>query len=236
MMPLSLAELGRPTSLAGQRILRVMGALGNLFPDGGLRRGSTVTVAGTGLGTGATSLLLALLAGPSAEGSWCAAVGLPRLGLVAAAELDIRLSRLVLVPTPGPSWPTVTAALLDACDLVAVQPPTRVRLMDARRLAARARERGAVLVVAPGGGIWPEVPDVRLSALGGQWHGLGVGHGHVQGRWLEVEAAGRRGADRMVRAALWLPAGKLPAPEPPLGPGGRLGDAAWPVATGEATG
>jgi len=206
----SLVEVVRPTSLAGPRILEVVGGLGNLLPEGGLRRGTTVTVGGTGPGAGATSLLLALLAGPSDKGSWCAAVGLPGLGLAAAAELDIRLSRLILVPTPGPSWPTVTAALLDACDLVAVRPPVRVKPIEARRLAARARERGAVLVVAPGEENWPEVPDVRLSALGGQWQGLGVGHGHVRDRWLEVEAGGRRGAHRVVRAQLWLPSGEIP--------------------------
>ncbi|MDQ1393973.1 MAG: hypothetical protein QOF30_2950, partial [Acidimicrobiaceae bacterium] len=36
-------------------------------------------------GTGATSLALALGAAASQAGSWCAAVGLPALGIVAAA-------------------------------------------------------------------------------------------------------------------------------------------------------
>ncbi len=213
----SLVKLAPSTSLADQRGLGVVDALGALFPGGGLRRGSTVTVDGTAPGSGATSLLLSLLAGPSGEGAWCAVVGLPELGLAAAAEIGIRLFRLALVPTPGPSWPTVSAALLDACDLVAVRPPVRVRPMEARRLAARTRERGSVLVVIPGRA-WPEVPDVRLCALGGQCQGLGAGHGHVQGRWLEVEATGRRAADRVVRARLWLSAGGLDGPPPPSRP------------------
>ena len=45
---------------------------------------------------GATSILLALLAGASAAGSWCAVVGMPSLGLVAAAELGIALDRPLL--------------------------------------------------------------------------------------------------------------------------------------------
>ena len=50
--------------------LPVASALQPLLPDG-LRRGSTVHVAGS------VSLLLALLGTASAEGAWCALVGLP---------------------------------------------------------------------------------------------------------------------------------------------------------------
>src|SRR5207302_7365787 len=83
-----LKNLARPVSLARERTLPVLPALAELLPEGGLRRGSTVTVLGD-----ATSLALALLAGPSQAGSWCAAVGLPSLGLVAAAEVGIVLER-----------------------------------------------------------------------------------------------------------------------------------------------
>ncbi|PLS74761.1 MAG: hypothetical protein CYG61_10595, partial [Actinobacteria bacterium] len=147
-------------SLAGERLLPVVPALEGLFPGGGVRRGSTVAVAGS------TSLALAVLAGPSAAGSWCAAVGLPALGLLAAAEMGMALDRLALVPAPGSEWPTVVAAMLDALDVVVVGTGTgegrRVRPADARRLVARARERGAVLVVL---GAW-EGADLRLSVVG----------------------------------------------------------------------
>src|SRR3954463_126996 len=62
----------RPVAMAGERLLPVLRALEELLPDRGLRRGPTVAVGG---GVGATSLALALAAGPSAAGSWCAAVG-----------------------------------------------------------------------------------------------------------------------------------------------------------------
>lgn len=59
------------------RLLPVMPELADLFVDGRLRRGTTVSIAP---GRGATTLLLAMLAGVSRAGSWCAAVGMPQLG------------------------------------------------------------------------------------------------------------------------------------------------------------
>ena len=136
-----LNNQARPVSLAGERVLPVLPALEGALPDAGLRRGSTVAV------SGGSSLALALLAGPSAAGSWCAAVGLPSLGLVAAAELGVVLERFPLVARPGADWSAVVAALLEAVDVVLLCPPPHVRTDDARRLIARARERGAVLIV-----------------------------------------------------------------------------------------
>src|SRR5205814_3148836 len=150
---------------------------------------------------GASSLALALLAGPSAAGSWCAAVGLPSLGLVAAAELGVALDRFPLVARPGADWPAVVAALLEAVDVVLLCPPPHVRTGDARRLAARARERGAVLVVT--GGAVPA--DVRLSVVRSEWEGLGQGHGRLQARRMDVVSSGRGAAARERRASLWLP-------------------------------
>ncbi len=192
-----LPESVRPVSLAGGRMLPVLPALDGLLPGGGLRRGSTVAVSGS------TSLALALLAGPSAAGSWCAVVGMPSLGLVAAAEVGVAIGRLALVAAPGRDWAAVVAALLDALDVVVVRVPDRaVRAADARRLAARARERGAVLVPL---GRW-EGADVRLSVATSSWEGLDGGAGHLQARLVEVVAEGRGAAARPRRARLWLPA------------------------------
>ncbi|MCW2631720.1 MAG: hypothetical protein JWR88_682, partial [Pseudonocardia sp.] len=71
----------RPVDAFGEadRLLAVARPLRPLFAAGGLRRGSTVAVRGS------TSLLLALLAEASAGGAWSAVVGMPGLGLVAAA-------------------------------------------------------------------------------------------------------------------------------------------------------
>ncbi|MEN3362321.1 MAG: hypothetical protein V7637_6303 [Mycobacteriales bacterium] len=181
-------------------LLPVLPALGPLFPDGALRRGSTVAVAGS------TSLLIAVLAGPSLAGSWCAVLGVPALGLVAAAGAGVAVDRLALVPAPGPAWPSVTAALLDAVDLVVVAPAARVRPQDARRLAARARQRGSVLVPygVPAGG-W-EGADLWLSVAETQWSGLGAGWGHLRARQALLRSDGRGSAGRLRRARVWLPA------------------------------
>src|SRR3954466_12656202 len=87
------AQYARPVSSAHEQVLPVLPALASLFPGGALRRGSLVAVDG---GPAVTSLALALLAEASAAGSWAAAVGLPSLGLAAAAELGVSLGRLVL--------------------------------------------------------------------------------------------------------------------------------------------
>ncbi len=191
----------RPVAMAGERLLPVLPALEPLLPSAGLRRGSIVAVAGS------TSLALAVVAAASAGGSWAAAVGMPDLGPVAAAELGIVLERFALVPAPvagaGPGgWAGVVATLLDALDVVVARPGRHVRPVDAHRLTARARERGSVLVVA--GGPW-EGADVRLTVERAEWDGLGEGCGRLLARRVEVVAGGRGPAARERRVALWLP-------------------------------
>jgi hypothetical protein len=152
---------------------------------------------------GATTLALALVAAASQTGSWCAAVGLPALGLVMAAGLGVSLERLALVPDPGGRWPAMVAALVDAVDIVLIRADDRCCQGEARRLAARARERGAVLV--PVGAGWPEGADLRLTVTAGGWQGLGQGHGHLRARPATVAASGRGAAARERRVQLWLP-------------------------------
>lgn len=184
-------------------------ALVPLFPGPGLRKGAVYSVAD---GTPAsTSLLLAMLAGPSRAGLWCGVVGLPGLGAEAAAGYGIDLRRLALVPSAGSRWLEATAALADVLDVVVVRPETPVRDAPARRLAARLRERGAVLLVVSGGerGRWGEPSDwpgreLRFAVTASRWTGLGSGHGHLTARRVTVEAVGR-GAPRGRRVDLWLP-------------------------------
>ncbi|WP_410616241.1 hypothetical protein [Amycolatopsis sp. lyj-109] len=195
---------------AAGRVLPVVPALAGLLPDTGLRRGSTVAV------HGGTSLLLALLAAATTAGSWAAVVGMPSLGVAAAAEYGVDVTRLALVPRPGPELPAVIAALLDGVDLVAVQPET-VQPSVARRLSARARHRGAVLLSA---GAWPGA-DVELSCRREPWSGPSHGYGHLQSRRVQVRAHGRGPAARPSTAGLHLPApdGSVtpaPAPSPSL--------------------
>jgi hypothetical protein len=208
----------RPLVPAADRVIEVPGALADLLPDRGLRRGSTVTV-GTWSATptrvaggqmpgrtasGATALALALLGPASGTGVWCAAVALPELGLAAAGQAGIHLDRLALVPRPGTQWAVVTAALLDGVELLLARPPGRLRPADARRLVARTRERDAVLVVL-GHDRWPEPADVRLTVVSSAWSGLGGGHGHLRTREVEVAVTGRRAAARERRGRLLLP-------------------------------
>ena len=203
-----VADRARPVVLAGERVLPVVPALASLFPDGGLRRGSTVCVGG---GPAASSLALAVIAAASSLGSWCAAVGWSSLGVAAAAELGVALDRFPLVawPAGAPSeGATIVAALLDAFYVVLVRAPGgpgrgALRLGDARRLSARARERGAVLVHV---GADVEGADVRLTTARPEWHGLGDGHGHLTGRTVDVSSGGRGASSRERRVRVWLPA------------------------------
>jgi hypothetical protein len=188
------AALPAPATTGGdaaEGILPVPPPLAALLPAGGLRRGSVVQVERSG------ALALALLGRASAEGAWCALVGLPTVGLLAAAELGLDLDRLALVPDPGPDWPSVVAAFVDALDIIVLAPPTPLAPARTRRLAARVRERGAVLVVH---GRW-EGSEVRLAAVAQRCHGIGAGHGRLTGYTLQVESRGRGAAARPRRAA-----------------------------------
>jgi hypothetical protein len=197
------------------RVLPVAAPLRGLLPGGGLRRGATIAVSTAsgaagrgalpvwpaGASAGATSLLLALLATASQAGSWCAVIGVPTLGATAAAEAGIALDRLALIPNPGPDWATVVGALLDGVDLVVVAAPGPVAPGLAGRLAARARQRGSVLIPY---GAW-QGADVTFEVTGGRWYGLGAGRGRLQCRELTVVARGRGAAVVPRRTHVWLP-------------------------------
>lgn len=221
-LPADLAARVRPTTLAREQRLPVLPALGELVPGAGLRCGSTLSVDGPA----ATSLALAAAAAASRDGAWVAAVGFPSLGLLAAAELGIALERFVLVASPdtdtdaGPAneetaWASAVAALVDAFEVVLVRATHRVRTRDARRLTARTRERGAVLIqVGAAGkvsagtwheGKWHEGADVTLEVTAARWEGLLDGHGHLRSRRVTVVGGGRREAARPRQAELWLP-------------------------------
>ena len=205
-VPHSLAEAARRARTgapAGERTLPVSPALADLLPDG-LRRGSTVGVAGPG----ARSLALALIAEATATGSWAAVVGDPDLGLAAAAEVGVALARLAVVDLSGPTasrqWGAVVSALVGGLDLVLVAPRRQVRAADARRLAARARERGSVLIRI-GDAPWPDRPDLELALGGASWEGPEDGYGRLRCRRAEVVATGRGRNARERRVLLLLP-------------------------------
>jgi hypothetical protein len=175
-------------------VLPVLPALQGLLP-GGLRRGSVVTTGPWGL------LCLALAAGASAAGSWCAVVGLPQLGVAAAADAGLDPGRMLLIADPGPGWPQVVASLLDGCELVLLRPPDRPSAQLRRRLEATVRRFGGVLVVA---GDW-DGAQTRLLVAHQEWAGIGAGHGRLRARRAQVVADGRGSAARPRARWLWLP-------------------------------
>ncbi|MEB3368871.1 hypothetical protein [Saccharopolyspora mangrovi] len=177
------------------RVLPTRAELAAVLPWPGLRRGSTVAVHGS------VSLLFALLSEATAKGSWATMVGLPGINLVAAAEAGVSLERLAVVPQPGSDPAGVIAALLDGVDLVVVGGTGQVLDADARRLSARARNRGSVLLPF---GRWPGA-EVQLRCSGARWRGLGHGHGHLRERDVSVHAEGRGAASRPRSCRLLLP-------------------------------
>ena len=177
----------------GESILPVLPPLRGLLAAGGLPRGHVITTGAWGL------LCLALAAGASHAGAWCAVVGLPALGVLAAADLGLDPGRLLLIAEPGGSWPQVAASLLDGCDIVLLRPPDRPSAQLRRKLEAVARRYGSVLLVA---GEW-DGAQARLRIARQEWAGIGTGHGRLRARKAEVVAEGRGARPRT--QWLWLP-------------------------------
>lgn len=162
-------------------------AFSSLLPEQGLQTGTAYTVSPS------PSLVLALLAAASRKGLWCAVVGMPTLGVEAAAAFGIALPRLILVPDPGERWLAVTSALAEVVPLIAVQPGGRARDADISRLSARLRDRGSTLLVSesPALGAWPQSEGtIRLHDQ--QWLGIGEGWGLIEGSTATVTAKTRQ--------------------------------------------
>ncbi|HEY6813689.1 MAG TPA: hypothetical protein VI074_13475 [Propionibacteriaceae bacterium] len=144
------------------------------------------------------SLATALVAGPSQAGEWIAFVGVPDLGLEAAAQFGIDLDRTVVVPRPGELWLSVTAGLLDVATVVVVKPPMPVTAQQAERLKSRLQMKDAALVCL---GEWPR-SNATLTITESSWLGLGRGHGRLMARRVVVSV--RQGGP-VRHLPLWLP-------------------------------
>lgn len=169
---------------------------------------------------GSPTVLLGLIAQITSGGGHVAVIGLPRLGLIAAAEMGAVLDRVVWVPDPGLDPEAVAAVLIDGMDLVVLDParaevpPTR-----ARAITARVRRSGARLLVV--GARWPGA-DTRIDAAVTGCVGLGRGHGRISGLELTVRVRGRAQAPRGLRLALGAEGDRLCWRDDPAPVGGAL--------------
>ncbi|MCV7315463.1 hypothetical protein H7J77_07910 [Mycolicibacillus parakoreensis] len=179
------AARGDDLDPASESLLAVPDLLADTLP-GGLPRGTVAVL------SGARSLPVSMVAAVTAAGGHAAIVGQPDIGLLAAAEMGAELSRLAVIPDPGPDPVEIAAVLIDGMDLVvlglagAAVAPSRARV-----LAARARQRGCALVVTDGD--WPGAA-LRLQArVRGYDTSMGAtpGCGRLSGVRLAVRGAGR---------------------------------------------
>jgi hypothetical protein len=198
----AVAARARPFVAAGDRLLPVTGPVGVLLPAGGMQRGSTISVDGSP-GSGATTVALTLAAAATGVGEWAAIVDPGgTLGGRAAVTAGVELERLAVVRRVAPDrWAAVVAALLDGITVVVAAVPPHLRLGDARRLVARARERKSVLVAF---GAWPVEAALRVHTGRCTWSGLGAGTGLLDTRDLHIEVEGKgqsRGKTRKLARA-----------------------------------
>ncbi|MFT4124469.1 MAG: hypothetical protein QM635_11635 [Microbacteriaceae bacterium] len=166
-----------------------------LLPGRGLRKGASYVV------DSSLALAMALIGPPSAAGRWCGVVGVPELGVEAAAALGVDLARLALVPEPGEQWLAVTATLAEVLDLVVLRPGGPAGDAAIGRLGARLRRNGTTLIAL---GPWPQA-EATLRIVDGSWSGIGNGHGHLEARRVTV-AVGAAASGPPRTARLWLPA------------------------------
>lgn len=125
--------------------------------------------------SGARSLALQMVAAATAAGEHAAIVGQPDVGLLAAVEMGADLSRLAVIPDPGPDPVEVAAVLLDGLDLVVLALGGRpVSMGRSRAVTARARQKGCTLLITDGD--WPGAA-ARLDARVCGYEMVGAGAG-----------------------------------------------------------
>jgi hypothetical protein len=151
-----------------------------------------VTAARPALEAAALRNAITLAAGVVPHDGWVAAVGLPSVGVLAAAEVGLALDHLVFfaVPPGQKHWGTVSVAAVDAFDVVVLAVPARPRLAEVRRLVGRARERGTT-IIATGAGASAWGGEARVNTAAVDWEGLGCGYGTLRECRVTIELDGR---------------------------------------------
>lgn len=203
------------------RHLGVGQALVDLFPERALVRGQIITYAGDA----ARSLALASVAQATADGSWLALVAVGDLGVEAAVEFGVDLTRMIVVDArcgDHRRWVDVVGAAADGCEVIIAAAPPQLSDRALRWLRQRLRSRGAaLLVLADHGRPARDRPardrsasdrsasdrygaDLGFDVRTSQWVGIERGAGVLRARRVEVSVAGRR-IHRVRTATYWLP-------------------------------
>ena len=155
---------------------------------------------------GSATLLLVVLALRQGSSGWCGVIGGDDLGWCAATEVGLDLNRVLTVPAPlldDASTLTVTSTLLDGVDtlLIGAAIAEGLRPQHRRRLLARARERGR-LILTPAR--WEGARILQAGPLAPD-----TGTGNTPPAQDPVEAPGRPSADGVV-----IPIGRGGSPSP----------------------
>ncbi|MDO0939138.1 hypothetical protein QQY66_48320 [Streptomyces sp. DG2A-72] len=145
-------------------------------------------------------LLIALAAEAATDGGAWAAVGLPQLGGLAAADAGLDLACGLAVPEPGRRWPEVLATVCEATPVVLLGPMGQVALRTSRRIAARLRRSGTTLLTWQD---WPEA-QLRLRVAEARWDPCGA-------RWVVYASTAA-----LLRARACSPPARRRPPRPGL--------------------
>lgn len=193
--------------MARDRTMPLAEPLHDIIAGSVLVRGQVVSLCGVA----EVSLALAMAAAATQSGSWLVVLEHPdrfEIGAGAADELGVVVDRTVIVSLPvDPSlrFAEVVSTLIEGFDVVIVSGELPLSAAAGRRLQARLRTRGGVVMVVGGSGCWQPDLVLRSSAVGshGGWRSL-HDEGRLRSRQIVVEVEGRR-QGAAYRHRLWLP-------------------------------
>ncbi|SNS44439.1 hypothetical protein SAMN06309944_0273 [Micrococcales bacterium KH10] len=141
--------------------------------------------------TGSTTVLLAALGevmdADARNPRWAALLGMPEIGMAAAAEQGIDLERLAVVPEVGTQGAAIIAAALDGIDIVVCGPQASVAQLQQRKITARVRRHQRLLLST-----YPwQNADLTLRVIRQRWWGTEQGHGWLRHAEAEIARSGR---------------------------------------------
>ncbi len=177
-----------------QGTLPVPAPLREAMPGGGLAHGTACLFSGTPL------VLMGVLAEVTRAGGHAALLGLPELGLLAAAEMGADLRRIALIPRPGRDPAQIISVLLEGMDLVVLGPGS-LDVAPARARALNARLRGKKTVLAVLGTEWPGA-RTTVAAHVRRYAGVSRGKGRLRSLELLITVQRRGSPPRSVPACL----------------------------------